>query len=101
MTTYRQELDAQETKLFRALSRIYTEMRRDMNTEISAGQQPIGWNDIQFMYRDQVDDTIRSAVTEMYVTTARKTAERDLKVPFILTEVDLQDILHVSAHIVQ
>jgi hypothetical protein len=58
-SSYRQELNAQETKLFRALSRIYTEMRRDMNTELSAGQQPIGWNDIQFMYRDQVDDTIR------------------------------------------
>jgi hypothetical protein len=96
-SSYRQELAAQETKLFRALSRIYTEMRRDMNTEMtSTGQQPIGWNDIQFMYKDQVNDTIRSVVTEMYVTTARKTAERDLKVPFILTEVDLSEIRQLS-----
>ena len=33
---HEQELNAQEQKLFRQLSRIYTEIRRDMNIEMSS-----------------------------------------------------------------
>jgi hypothetical protein len=33
---HEQELNAQEQKLFRALSKIYTEIRQDMNIEMSS-----------------------------------------------------------------
>ena len=88
---YRQQLNEEEEKLFRSLSKLYRNIKRDMSLELTSGRV-ISWSDIQRIYRRQTDEAIRSAVTTMYEISARKTVERDIRRPFFLTQQDMDEI---------
>jgi len=83
---YKEELAEQETRLGNALARIYGSIKRDLSLELRAGR--LTFSDIQRIYRKRTDDIIRSSVEEMYRLAAKKTAERDLKIPFFQTATD-------------
>src|SRR5687768_16837542 len=93
--TYRQTLQMEENKLFTNLSRVYRQAKRDLSLELG-NNGGISWSDIQRIYRRQGDDAIKSAVTEIYHTAAKKTVEKDIKIPFFLTEQDMQEIIKIS-----
>ena len=61
-----------------------------MNLELTSGR--VSWSDIQFIYRRQTDEAIRSAVTTIYEISARKTVEKDIRRPFFLTQQDMDEI---------
>jgi SPP1 gp7 family putative phage head morphogenesis protein len=90
MTTYRQQLIEEEEKLFRSLSKLYRNIKRDMSLELTSGR--VSWSDIQFIYRRQTDEAIRSAVTTMYELSARKATEKDMRRPFFITQHDMDEI---------
>ena len=90
MTTLRQELNAEEDRLTSSLFKIYNKIQRDL------AQQNVTLDEMQLLYRKRADDLIRSSVTAFYVLSARKTVERDVKVPFFLTEQDLSEIRRLS-----
>ena len=87
---FEQEVAVEEQKLIRALSAIYRDIKRDMSLELTSGK--FTWLEVKQIYQKQVDDAIRSAVTAIYEISAKKVAERDIKVPYFLTETDLTEI---------
>ncbi len=65
-----------------------------MSLELPSGR--VSWTDIQRIYRQQADDAIRSAVTKIYMLSAEKTTEKDIKVPFFLTSTDDREIRRLT-----
>src|SRR6266508_3984282 len=92
--TYKQDLQAQEDELNRILSRVYRDIKKDMNVELASGV--VTWAEIQRLYRSKANDAIRSAVTEMYSLAAKKTTEKDIKIPYFLTNVDMLEIKRLT-----
>ena len=88
MVTTNQLIKQEEEKLNTALYKIYNKIQRDL------GDSP--FTDIQYFYHRITDDLIRSGVTSIYEISARKTVEKDTKLPYFLTEVDLQEIRRLS-----
>jgi hypothetical protein len=64
--------------------------------ELSPGIAPVNWNDIQYLYREQVNDTIRAAAHTMYELSARKTVQKDIRLPYFTTETDLAEIRRLT-----
>jgi len=95
-TKYRQELDSVESKLFKVLSRVYKKIQMDMSLEIPNGQGHVTWTDIQYIYREKIDDIIRAAVTELYEIAGRKTVQKDIGIPFFLTQTDMAEIRRLA-----
>lgn len=87
---YRESIKVEEEKLFRSLTKIYNKVKFDLD---KAGAN---WQDIQFLYHKKTDDIIRSSVTAVYELSARKTVERDIRVPYYLTQRDLEEIRRLS-----
>ena len=92
--SYKQELNEQEERLGKVLSRIYSNIKTDMNLELKAGR--VSWTDIQRIYRPQANDAIRSSVTKIYMLAAEKITEKDIKVPFFLTSADDREIRRLT-----
>lgn len=92
---FKQQLDTEENKLQTALSRVYNQVKQDFNMKLSDGLS-VTWSDIQMLHRQQINDFIRSSVATIYETTARKVTEKDIKVPFFLTDTDQQEIVRLS-----
>ena len=57
---FEQELTEQEDKLTRVLSRIYREIRRDRNIQLSGGK--LTFLEIKQLYQKQTEDAIHAAV---------------------------------------
>jgi len=86
---YRQSVQAQEDKLLSSLAKIYRRIQIDLKNGAT-------WSEIQTIYHNRTDDVIRASVTTIYELAARKTAERDIKIPFFLTQRDLTEIRRLS-----
>jgi hypothetical protein len=89
-------LDKLESRLFDQLSRVYRNIQRDLNLELSPGLAPVNWTDIQYIYREEVDDIIRAAVHTIYEVSARKTVEVDIELSFFMTQTDLVEIRRLT-----
>ena len=94
ISKHKQQLNEQEERLGNVLSRIYSNIKTDMNLELKAGR--VSWTDIQRIYRPQANDAIRSAITKIYMLSAEKTVEKDIKVPFFLTSADDREIRRLT-----
>jgi hypothetical protein len=81
LATTRQLLTQEEEKLHTKLFKIYQRIQRDLDNKTQ-------WSDIQHLYHKQIDDNIRAAITTIYEISTRKTVERDIKVPYYLTQED-------------
>ena len=86
---YRQAIQVEEEKLLKDLSRIYRKIQRDLKVGAS-------WNEIESIYHQRTDDIIRASVTTIYELAARRTVEKQIKVPFFLTQLDLNEIRRLS-----
>lgn len=86
---YRQTVQIEEDKLLQQLSKIYNKIQFDLDSGAT-------WEEIQALYHKKTDDTIRSSVTAIYELSAKKTVERDIRIPYFLTQQDLNEIKRVS-----
>ena len=86
--TANQQIKEEEEKLNTALYKIYNKIQRDLKDS--------PFTDIKYSYHKQTDDLIRSSVTTIYEISAKRTVEKDVKVPYFLTEMDLQEIRRLS-----
>ena len=57
-SSYHQQLDEQESRLFDRLSELYSNIQRDLNLDVPSGK--VTWQEIQFLYQEQIDDSISS-----------------------------------------
>ena len=89
MITLRQELNKEEDKLTISLSKIYRRIQFDLESGLSI-------DEMSSLYSKLIHDTIRASTTSFYVLSAKKSVERDIKVPFFLTELDLQEIRRLA-----
>jgi len=86
---YRQNIQVEENRLELALSKIYKRIQFDLESGLSIGE-------MHTLYQKPIHDTIRASVTSVYVLSAKKSVEQDIRVPFFLTELDLQEIRRLS-----